>query len=432
MPSDAHRRRGAALRARRRRSASARAPMTPRASPSCSCARRWAGIPSHGLRRLPPVRPRLAQRHDRAVGPGRDRARRGLDADAGRPARARAGRLHARDRPRGRRARSSTASPPSRCATPGTPGASPTTPIAPAGTARRCWRSRTTPGAKQAVAPPGGARRRGCPRIRSRPAIPRPQRAAPRGRSRDQRRGPRQGAACCRTPGWPVPEAWVRDGLLQPLGGAKGFALGAAGGGARRRRVRRRRRLGPIPGPDDQGVFLLAFDPGRFGEPRRARRAPRGDARATCSDVPRRAGRRAAARTGQRRCRRSPLDPEARFELAPRARRSGSRRWPASSASRRSGADEAAARLVGEAAGRRAAVHGQAGAVDVRGLVGQRGTRSRRPAPPARATRPMGASSALDAQRLVARQARPAASSRSSASAIVPGSTVLQRMPWWA
>ena len=66
--------------------------------------------------------------------------------------------------------------------------------------------------------------------------------------------------------GLPVPEAWMRDGLLQPLGGAKGFALGllvealagvVSGAGA----------VSATPGPDDQGVFLLAFDPGRFGPP---------------------------------------------------------------------------------------------------------------------------------------------------------------------
>jgi hydroxycarboxylate dehydrogenase B len=63
-----------------------------------------------------------------------------------------------------------------------------------------------------------------------------------------------------------VPEAWMRDGLLQTLGGAKGFALSllvealagvVTGAGAVR----------ADPGPDDQGVFLLAFDPARFGEP---------------------------------------------------------------------------------------------------------------------------------------------------------------------
>ena len=66
--------------------------------------------------------------------------------------------------------------------------------------------------------------------------------------------------------GRPVPEAWMRDGLLQPLGGAKGFALAllvealagvVSGAGA----------VSADPGPDDQGVFLLAFDPARFGEP---------------------------------------------------------------------------------------------------------------------------------------------------------------------
>jgi uncharacterized oxidoreductase len=66
--------------------------------------------------------------------------------------------------------------------------------------------------------------------------------------------------------GQPVPETWMRDGLLQPLGGAKGFALGllvealagvVSGAGA----------ASASPGPDDQGVFLLAFDPARFGRP---------------------------------------------------------------------------------------------------------------------------------------------------------------------
>jgi uncharacterized oxidoreductase len=65
--------------------------------------------------------------------------------------------------------------------------------------------------------------------------------------------------------GRPVPQAWVRDGLMQPLGGVKGFALGllvealagvVSGAGA----------VSPNPGPDDQGVFMLAFDPARFGE----------------------------------------------------------------------------------------------------------------------------------------------------------------------
>jgi uncharacterized oxidoreductase len=66
--------------------------------------------------------------------------------------------------------------------------------------------------------------------------------------------------------GQPVPEGWMRDGLLQALGGAKGFALAllvealagvVSGAGA----------VSAEPGPDDQGVFLLAFHPARFGEP---------------------------------------------------------------------------------------------------------------------------------------------------------------------
>jgi LDH2 family malate/lactate/ureidoglycolate dehydrogenase len=64
--------------------------------------------------------------------------------------------------------------------------------------------------------------------------------------------------------GDPVPAAWMRNGLLQPLGGAKGFALALlvealagviSGAGA----------SSATPGPDDQGVFILAFDPRRFG-----------------------------------------------------------------------------------------------------------------------------------------------------------------------
>jgi uncharacterized oxidoreductase len=61
-----------------------------------------------------------------------------------------------------------------------------------------------------------------------------------------------------------VPEEWMRDGLMQPLGGIKGFALAllvealagvVTGAGA----------SSATPGPDDQGIFLLAFDPLRFG-----------------------------------------------------------------------------------------------------------------------------------------------------------------------
>jgi LDH2 family malate/lactate/ureidoglycolate dehydrogenase len=66
--------------------------------------------------------------------------------------------------------------------------------------------------------------------------------------------------------GEPVPEAWMRGGLLQPAGGLKGFALAlivealagvVTGSGA----------VSADPGPDDQGLFLLAFDPARFGPP---------------------------------------------------------------------------------------------------------------------------------------------------------------------
>ncbi|MDX6621499.1 MAG: hypothetical protein QOK36_3885 [Gaiellales bacterium] len=64
--------------------------------------------------------------------------------------------------------------------------------------------------------------------------------------------------------GEPVPDEWMRGGLMQLLGGAKGFALALAvealagvvtQGGA----------VSAEPGPDDQAVFLLAFDPARFG-----------------------------------------------------------------------------------------------------------------------------------------------------------------------
>ncbi|HEY3614544.1 MAG TPA: Ldh family oxidoreductase [Gaiellales bacterium] len=66
--------------------------------------------------------------------------------------------------------------------------------------------------------------------------------------------------------GKPVPEEWVRDGLLQLVGGAKGFALALlvealagvlTGAGA----------SSADPGADDQGIFVLAFDPARFGAP---------------------------------------------------------------------------------------------------------------------------------------------------------------------
>jgi LDH2 family malate/lactate/ureidoglycolate dehydrogenase len=60
-----------------------------------------------------------------------------------------------------------------------------------------------------------------------------------------------------------VPDAWRAEGVLQPLGGMKGYGLALvvevlagvlSGTGFSR----------PDPGPDLQGVFLLALDPGRF------------------------------------------------------------------------------------------------------------------------------------------------------------------------
>ena len=114
--------------------------------------------------------------------------------------------------------------------------------------------------------------------------------------------------------GQPVPEAWVRDGLLQPLGGAKGFALAllvealagvVSGAGA----------SSANPGPDDQGVFLLAFDPARFGEP--AELAARLEAMlAYVLAVPLEAGADPLRAPGST-LPPLPLDPGARFDLAP-------------------------------------------------------------------------------------------------------------------
>ena len=114
--------------------------------------------------------------------------------------------------------------------------------------------------------------------------------------------------------GRPVPEAWVRDGLLQPLGGAKGFALAllvealagvVSGAGA----------VGPDPGPDDQGIFLLAFDLARFGDP--AELAGRVDAMlAHVLTAPVQDGAEPLRAPGST-LPPLPLDPEARFELAP-------------------------------------------------------------------------------------------------------------------
>ena len=311
----------------------------------------------------------------------RDRARRGLDADAGRPARARPGRLHARGRPRGRaRARARR-------------GRRRGAPLGARRAPRRLRRSRlrarrrrcslfaNDSGRRAGGRAAGRRSRRGCRRTRSRPGIPRAQRAAPRDRSRDERRGLRQGAgaAGCRP------------------AGARGVDARRPAAAARRRQGLRARRCWsrrsrascpapapsrPIPGPDDQGVFLLAFDPARFGEP--AELAERLEAmlgyvigRAAASRAPSRCACRAAA---CRRCRSTRTRASSSRPRSP----SGSRRWRASSASSRSvSRSKRLRRLVGEAARHRAAVDGQAGAVDVRGLVGERGTRSRRRAPPA-------------------------------------------------
>jgi uncharacterized oxidoreductase len=114
--------------------------------------------------------------------------------------------------------------------------------------------------------------------------------------------------------GLQVPEAWMRGGLMQPLGGAKGFALGllvealagvVSGAGA----------VSATPGPDDQGVFLLAFDPGRFGP--RAEVAERLEAMlAYVLAVPLEPGAEPLRAPGAM-LPPLPLDPDARFELAP-------------------------------------------------------------------------------------------------------------------
>ena len=87
--------------------------------------------------------------------------------------------------------------------------------------------------------------------------------------------------------------------------------------------------------------------------------------------------------------------------------------------------------LVGEAAGHRAAVDDQARAVDVGGLVRDEERDRGRQLRAARATRPIGASS--PSMRSASSRVMSAGSSESVIGvATVPGSTVLQRMPWWA
>ena len=167
-------------------------------------------------------------------------------------------------------------------------------------------------GASQEVAPPGAA----AARLSTNPlaaGIPRPQAphlvvdlatsVAAHGKVQVLQDG-----------GLQVPHAWMRDGLLQPLGGAKGFALGllvealagvVSGAGA----------VSATPGPDDQGVFLLAFDPGRFGPPGDV--AERLEAMlAYVLGVPLEPGAKPLRAPGAT-LPPLPLDPDARFELAP-------------------------------------------------------------------------------------------------------------------
>ena len=114
--------------------------------------------------------------------------------------------------------------------------------------------------------------------------------------------------------GQPVPEEWARDGLLQLLGGAKGFALAllaealagvVTGGGA----------VSADPGPGGQAVFLLGFDPARFGEPEEL--GERLEAMlAYVLDVPLAPGAEPLRVPGSG-LPPLPLDPAARFEVAP-------------------------------------------------------------------------------------------------------------------
>jgi LDH2 family malate/lactate/ureidoglycolate dehydrogenase len=101
--------------------------------------------------------------------------------------------------------------------------------------------------------------------------------------------------------------------VLQPLGGAKGFGLALvvealagvfSGAGA----------VSADPGPDDQGVFLIALDPARFGAPDEL--AARLEAvLAYVMDVPRAAGAETLRVPGSG-LPPLPLDPAARFEPA--------------------------------------------------------------------------------------------------------------------
>jgi hydroxycarboxylate dehydrogenase B len=114
--------------------------------------------------------------------------------------------------------------------------------------------------------------------------------------------------------GEPVPEEWMRNGLLQFLGGAKGFALALvveALAGV----VTDAGAVSAQPGPDDQGVFILAFDPARFGAPDEL--AGRLEAMlGYVLDVPLEPGA-APLRVPGSELPPLPLDPGASFEIAP-------------------------------------------------------------------------------------------------------------------
>ena len=271
------------------------------------------GHASHGLRRLPQYA--RGWRNGTIVPSARPEIVRDDGSTLILDGRRALGRWCVRRRPTSRQTtRSPTVSRQSLCATPDTRAASPTTRIAPARRVRRCWRSRTTPARIRPLRRPA-AWRGACRRIRWPQACPARSRrtssidlatsVAAQGKVR-----------VLQDAGRPVPEAWVRDGLLQPLGGAKGFALAllvealagvVSGAGA----------VGPDPGPDDQGVFLLAFDLARFGDP--AELAGRVDAMlAHVLTAPVQDGAEPLRAPGSA-LPPLPLDPEARFALAPRS-----------------------------------------------------------------------------------------------------------------
>ena len=118
--------------------------------------------------------------------------------------------------------------------------------------------------------------------------------------------------------GQPVPEAWMRDGLLQPLGGAKGFALALAGRGARRRRLRRAAPSRPTRARTIRACSCWRSIPRASGRP--GELAERLEAMlAYVLDVPLEAGAEPLRVPGSG-LPPLPLDPAARFELAPALR----------------------------------------------------------------------------------------------------------------